>query len=90
MSQLTARGQTFSSVKVLEGAFVWLVFPRDEGVFHGVQEVDGVRCVHPVQVYVDLKGHPERADEAAEHLLREHLGWGADADRAGSPRTTKT
>ncbi len=49
------------------------------GVFHGVQEVVGVRCVHPVQVYVDLKGHPERADEAAEHLLREHLKWGEDA-----------
>ncbi len=52
------------------GANVWLVLPKDEGVFHDVQEVDGVRCAHPVQVYVDLKGHPERADEAAEHLLR--------------------
>lgn len=50
------------------GANVWLVLPEDDGVFDGVRVVDGVPCVHPVQTYVDLKGHPERAAEAAEHL----------------------
>ena len=50
------------------GANTWLVIPNDEGVFDGASEVEGVRCVHPVQAYLDLKNHPERAREAAEEL----------------------
>ncbi|MCL2777517.1 MAG: MarR family transcriptional regulator [Polyangiaceae bacterium] len=53
------------------GANLWLVIPNDVGVFHGAVVHEGVRCVHPVQTYVDLKGHPERASEAAEHLRAE-------------------
>ena len=55
------------------GANTWLVVPNDEGVFDGVEIVDGIRCVHPVQAYVDLKNHPERATEAAEELRRRLL-----------------
>ncbi len=51
-----------------EGANTWLVVPNDDGVFEGSREVDGVRCVHPVQVYVDLKDQPERSREASLHL----------------------
>ena len=54
---------------------MWLVFPGDEGVFQGCADVDGVRCVHPVQVYLDLLGHPERAKEAANFLWQELLNW---------------
>jgi len=50
------------------GENVWLVVPNDEGVFHGAAEREGIRCAHPVQVFVDLKGHPERSAEAAEQL----------------------
>jgi hypothetical protein len=50
------------------GANVWLVVPNDEGVFAGAAAKDGVVCAHPVQVYLDLLGHPERAKEAAEEL----------------------
>ncbi|TVQ88159.1 MAG: MarR family transcriptional regulator [Deltaproteobacteria bacterium] len=57
------------------GANTWLVVPDDEGVVHGAAEVDGVRCVHPVQAWLDLKHHPERAAEAAERLRAERLGW---------------
>jgi hypothetical protein len=34
-------------------------------------------ATHPVQTYVDLRGQPERADEAAEHLRSTVLspGW---------------
>jgi hypothetical protein len=60
------------------GANLWLVVPNDAGVFHGAIEKDGIRCVHPVQVYVDLKSHPERATEAAEHLRTELLTWRHD------------
>lgn len=57
------------------GANLWLVFPNDEGVFHGsaIHE-GGVTCVHPVQAWLDLKGHPERAVEAASKL-RANFTW---------------
>jgi len=60
------------------GANVWLIVPKDEGVFHGASGQDGVVCVHPVQVYLDLKDQPERAREAADHLRAELLNWSAD------------
>ena len=60
------------------GANVWLAVPSDAGVFLGAAEHDGVRCVHPVQTYLDLQHHPERAHEAAEHLRAELLRWMTD------------
>ena len=53
------------------GSNTWLVVPNDVGVFQGAGDIHGMRWVHPVQVYLDLKGHPERAPEAAEELRRE-------------------
>jgi hypothetical protein len=60
------------------GANLWLVLPNDAGVFHGAETHGGLRCVHPVQAYVDLAAHPERATEAAERLRSELLGWRHD------------
>jgi hypothetical protein len=57
------------------GANLWLVMPNDDGVFHGADDHGGLRCVHPVQAYLDLKDHPERAAEAAERLRSELLSW---------------
>lgn len=56
------------------GENVWLVVPNDEGVFYSAAEREGIRCVHPVQVYLDLKNHPERSAEAAEQLRGKLLG----------------
>lgn len=75
------REQTLRDIGFREeaaGANVWLVVPNDAGVFHGAAEVDGMRCVHPVQVYLDLAAHPERAKEAAAHLRAEALRWSDD------------
>ena len=58
------------------GANTWLVVPNDEGVFHGASQMDEVWCVHPVQAYLDLKGHPERAQEAADELRNLLLSGG--------------
>lgn len=58
------------------GANTWFVIPNDEGVFQGAADQGGVKCVHPVQVYMDLKAQPERAAEAAERL-RPELRLGA-------------
>jgi hypothetical protein len=62
----------------VRGANLWLVIPNDEGVFQGSEVRGGLRCVHPVQTYVDLKAHPERAPEAAEQLRSKFLGWRND------------
>lgn len=59
------------------GANTWLVTPNDHGVFDGQQTVDGIACAHPVQVFVDLSGHPERAREAADELRTRKLRWSA-------------
>jgi hypothetical protein len=75
---------SFSSIDILTsagfrkeqpGANVWIVIPKDEGVFQGLNQLEGIPCVHPVQVYLDLSGHPERAKEAADHIRRELLKW---------------
>jgi hypothetical protein len=55
------------------GANTWLVVPNDKGVFHRSSVQDDIVCVHPVQVFLDLKGHPERAKEAASMVRQEKL-----------------
>jgi hypothetical protein len=62
-----------------KGANTWLVVPNDEGVFHGAEAKEGIRCVHAVQVYLDLKDHPERSAEAASRLRQDNLEWRKDA-----------
>lgn len=58
-----------------KGANVWFVMPNDEGVFDGSARAGGVECVHPVQAYLDLLAHPERAKEAAAELRSRALKW---------------
>jgi hypothetical protein len=65
------------------GANTWLLVPADQGVFTGAVERGGVRCVSALQVYLDLKGQPERAEDAAAELWRTHLAW---PDRGGDRR----
>lgn len=52
------------------GANVWLIIPKDPDVFHGVESVTDIPCVHRIQVWLDLKFHPERAEEAASELRK--------------------
>lgn len=59
------------------GANVWFVRPVDDAVFEGSSVVDGVPCVHPIQVYLDLKAEPERSLEAADELKKRLLTWSA-------------
>jgi Transcriptional regulator, AbiEi antitoxin, Type IV TA system len=61
------------------GANVWLVVPDDPGVFQGSAAREGIRCVHPVQAYLDLHAHPERAEEAAATLRARELSWRTNA-----------
>ena len=52
------------------GANVWLMIPKDLDIFYGVQPVADIPCVHRIQVWLDLKSHPERAEEAAAELRK--------------------
>lgn len=66
----------------LRGANTWLVLPADQGVLYGAKRWHGIQCVHPVQAYMDLKGLPERAGDAAQHLRTMILTGAFDADQA--------
>jgi len=57
-----------------KGANLWLAVSNDDGVFEGAEAVEGVQCVHPIQLYVDLKDQPERSAEAAENLRSSLFG----------------
>jgi len=61
------------------GANTWLVIPKDEGIFHGAEVQEGIRCAHPIQIYLDLKDHPERSAEAASRLRQDYLKGRQDA-----------
>lgn len=52
------------------GANTWLILPKDSDLFHGAQPVADIPCVHRMQVWLDLKSHPERAEEAADELWK--------------------
>jgi hypothetical protein len=64
------------------GANLWVVIPRDPGVFHGAEPVRNIRCASPLQAYLDLKGMPERAQEAAGALRKSRLKWSLRAGEA--------
>lgn len=54
---------------VTSGANVVLAFPSDEGVYYGLQEIDDMKIVSPLQAYLDLVGFRGRGDEAAQTIL---------------------
>lgn len=61
------------------GANLWIVVPDDNGVFSESQDLFDIQCVSPLQTYLDLKSHPERAKEAASELRTSKLHWNVNA-----------
>ncbi len=55
------------------GANLWLIIPNDDSVFEGSEDIEGIRCVSPVQAYLDLKEAGERSAEASERLKDHYL-----------------
>ena len=53
-----------------ENGNVKFAIAGDKGVFYGAREVDGVRVVSDVQLYVDLLNYPARGEEAAQAVLK--------------------
>lgn len=56
---------------VTTGANVSLLSPYDAGVIYGAREVDGVKIVSPIQIYLDLSCFRGRGEEAAKVLLEQ-------------------
>ena len=59
--------------EVQSGANVSLIIPYDEGVYYEAREMDSLRIVCPVQLYLDLKGYKGRGEEAAEAVWKQEL-----------------
>lgn len=51
------------------GANVLILDPYDEGVFAGTREIQGVRVVSEIQLFVDLFRNPARGQEQAEAVF---------------------
>lgn len=56
------------------GANVHLIGVQGQRLDIGAGQPDGLPCAHPAQVYVDLRGLPERSSDAADHLRPLALG----------------
>ena len=59
--------------EVSSGANVSLLVPYDEGVFYMASEVDSMKTVCPIQLYLDLKSYKGRGDEAAEAVWQQEI-----------------
>jgi hypothetical protein len=59
--------------EVSSGPNITILEPYDEGVFYGMQEINGMEVVSDAQLYLDLKGYKERGEEAAQFLLENRL-----------------
>jgi hypothetical protein len=59
--------------EVPSGPNITILEPYDEGVFYGLQEINGMKVVSDAQLYLDLKGYKERGEEAAQFLLENRL-----------------
>jgi hypothetical protein len=57
------------------GANVLLLSPYDEGLFYGLQDVEGYRIVTSVQLYLDLYSYGGRGREQAEFLREKIIGF---------------
>jgi len=59
-----------SLMPVEENGNVKFAIAASEGIFYGAQEIDGIRVVSDIQLYVDLYNYPARGREAADELWK--------------------
>jgi hypothetical protein len=58
---------------VTSGGNVSLIKPYDEGVLNIVNEINGIRIVGNIQLYLDLINYPARGKEQAEFLREKKI-----------------
>lgn len=59
--------------KVETGANVTFLQPYDEGVFYGLQDINGINVVSDIQLYLDLKSYKGRGEEAAQAIFEQRI-----------------
>jgi hypothetical protein len=59
--------------KVETGANVTILQPYDEGIFYGLQEINGIKVVSDIQLYLDLKSYKGRGEEAAQAIFEQRI-----------------
>lgn len=59
--------------EVSSGSNVSILEPYDEGVFYKLQEINGVKVVNNIQLYLDLINYKERGEEAANFLYKQRI-----------------
>ncbi len=59
--------------KVESGANITLLQPYDEGVFYGLQDINGINVVSDIQLYLDLKSFKGRGEEAAQAIFEQRI-----------------
>jgi len=59
--------------KVTSGPNISIIQPYDEGVFYGLQKIEGKKVVSDIQLYLDLTSYKERGEEAAKFLLDQRI-----------------
>jgi hypothetical protein len=53
-----------------ENGNVKFAIAKSKGIFFGEKEVDGVKVVSNIQLYIDLLNYPARGEEAANEILK--------------------
>lgn len=59
--------------KVETGANVTFLQPYDKGIFYGLQDIDGIKVVSDIQLYLDLRSYKGRGGEAAQAILEQRI-----------------
>lgn len=59
--------------KVESGANVALLQPYDDGVFYGLQDINCIKVVSDIQLYLDLKSYKGRGEEAAQAIFEQRI-----------------
>jgi hypothetical protein len=65
--------KTLQLKKVETGANVTFLQPYDEGVFYGLQDINGINAVSDIQLYLDLKSFKGRGEEAAQAIFEQRI-----------------
>ena len=65
--------KTLQLKKVETGANVTLLQSYDEGVFYGLQDINGINVVSDIQLYLDLKSYKGRGEEAAQAIFEQGI-----------------
>jgi hypothetical protein len=59
--------------RVDSGANVTFLQPYDNGVFYGLQNINGIHVVSDIQLYLDLKSYKGRGEEAANAVFEQRI-----------------